>query len=258
MKGLRKKINPSLKQHLTRFTLKPLLVFIRSDMRRSIVYSSLWLLLVVTQRCFASSQAEVPLDGPGGDASQARLKRDVDLGKRITSNLVAELGKRPREMYSFGIGKRSISDEEMAEFMAENEAAEARLKSEEETKPEAEEESSEEELSADKRNPYSFGLGKKRASIGNEYGFGLGKRNPYAFGLGKRIQAPMQLGKKDDPIYAFGLGKRNPYAFGLGKRNPYAFGLGKRNPYAFGLGKKRDPYAFGLGKRDPYSFGLGK
>ena len=44
-------------------------------------------------------------NGVGGDASQARLKRDVDLGKRITSNLVAELGKRPREMYSFGIGE---------------------------------------------------------------------------------------------------------------------------------------------------------
>merc|ERR1712038_636752 len=35
-------------------------------------------------------------------------------GKRITSNLVAELGKRPRELFSFGIGKRSISAKEMA------------------------------------------------------------------------------------------------------------------------------------------------
>ena len=26
-------------------------------------------------------------------------------GKRITSNLVAELGKRPRELFSFGIGE---------------------------------------------------------------------------------------------------------------------------------------------------------
>jgi hypothetical protein len=43
----------------------------------------------------------------GGDANQSRLKRNVDspLGKRLTSNLVAELGKRPREMYSFGIGE---------------------------------------------------------------------------------------------------------------------------------------------------------
>ena len=44
----------------------------------------------------------------GGDVSQARLKRNVDdspLGKRITNHLVAELGKRPREMYSFGIGE---------------------------------------------------------------------------------------------------------------------------------------------------------
>ena len=139
-----------------------------------------------------------------------------------------------------------------------------RLKPEEDAHAEStemeEEAAASDELNAEKRNPYSFGLGKKRGgTIGNEYGFGLGKRNPYAFGLGKRVLPPMQLGKKDnDPIYAFGLGKRNPYAFGLGKRNPYAFGLGKRNPYAFGLGKKRDPYAFGLGKRDPYSFGLGK
>ena len=49
-----------------------------------------------------------------------------------------------------------------------------------------EEEETDDELSADKRNPYSFGLGKR--SMGNEYGFGLGKRNPYAFGLGKRFQ----------------------------------------------------------------------
>ena len=54
-----------------------------------------------------------------------------------------------------------------------------------------EEEETDDELSADKRNPYSFGLGKR--SMGNEYGFGLGKRNPYAFGLGKRFQQVLVL-----------------------------------------------------------------
>lgn len=36
-----------------------------------------------------------------------RSKRAVvtPLGKRLTTNLVAELGKRPRHLYSFGIGK---------------------------------------------------------------------------------------------------------------------------------------------------------
>ena len=33
-----------------------------------------------------------------------RLKRSY--GKRITPHLVAELGKRPKELYSFGIGKK--------------------------------------------------------------------------------------------------------------------------------------------------------
>ena len=31
------------------------------------------------------------------------------LGKRLTSNSVAAVGKRPRELYSFGIGKNSLS-----------------------------------------------------------------------------------------------------------------------------------------------------
>jgi len=70
-------------------------------------------------------------------------------------------------------------------------------------------------LSAYKRNPYAFGLGKRDM---NEEGFEK-----------RYLPTMMQLGKKEDPIYAFGLGKRNPYAFGLGKRNPYAFGLGKRD-----------------------------
>ena len=100
----------------------------------------------------------------------------------------------------------------------------------------------------------------------------LAKRDPYSFGLGKRggdeTVYSFGMGRKRDP-YGFGLGKRDPYSFGLGKRDPYSFGLGKRSegdhisnfdgedPYAFGFGK-RDPYSFGLGKRDPYSFGLGK
>jgi len=186
------------------------------------------------------------------------------LGKRITSNLIAELGKRPRELYSFGIGKRSISPREMAEFLAEQEGVEGGKAASENSKAEVGggdqmELHQLEDGGADgshrmiyKRDPYAFGLGKRTSDAAfpepnkREYGFGLGrKRDPYAFGLGKR-----------DP-YSFGLGKRDPYAFGLGKRDPYAFGLGKRTPYSFGLGK-RDPYSFGLGKRDPYSFGLGK
>jgi len=174
---------------------------------------------------------------------------DEHFGKRITSSLVAELGKRPKEMYSFGIGKRSISDDEMEEFLEESSA-----------KQSASEPNAESLFSSDKRDPYAFGLGKR----GREYNFGLGKkRDPYAFGLGKRAQHleyAFGMGKKEDP-YAFGLGKRaDRYAFGLGKRDPYAFGLGKREPFAFGLGKRDSaPYAYGLGrKRDPYSFGLGK
>merc|ERR1719384_1123463 len=41
------------------------------------------------------------------------------LGKRLTTKLVAELGTRPRHLYSFGIGKRSISNAEMQEFLEE-------------------------------------------------------------------------------------------------------------------------------------------
>jgi len=215
--------------------------------------------------------------GEDGGHSLERHRRSPDAithaGKRITSNLVAELGKRPRELYSFGIGKRSISAQEMAEFLAEEEekeaAAAAAAAEAEKTghndmhrQPDHVEDDGASGNGAGeliKRAPkmgYAFGLGKRLGPSDNaayafgvgkrEYKFGMGrKRDPYAFGLGKR-----------DP-YSFGLGKRDPYAFGLGKRDPYAFGLGKRTPYGFGLGK-RDPYSFGLGKRDPYSFGLGK
>jgi len=99
---------------------------------------------------------------------------------------------------------------------------------------------------------FSFGLGKRDydeadyVNALNEYEQeepeARPKRDPYSFGLGKRFDA-----NKREP-YAFGLGKRTPYQFGLGKREPYAFGLGKRSPYEFGLGK-REPYAFGLGRR---------
>ncbi len=36
---------------------------------------------------------------------QKRAALRTPLGKRITSTLVAELGKRPKELYSFGIGE---------------------------------------------------------------------------------------------------------------------------------------------------------
>merc|ERR1711997_860915 len=163
-----------------------------------------------------------------------RLRRSAlgssNLGKRITSSLVAELGKRPKEMYSFGIGKRSISEDEMEDFLEESRDKAAAAHSEN-----GHQNNQENLFSSEKRDPYAFGLGKR----GGEYSFGLGrKRDPYAFGLGKRQDYAFGMGKKDDP-YAFGLGKRaDRYAFGLGKRDPYAFGLGKRDPYAFGLGKR--------------------
>lgn len=134
-----------------------------------------------------------------GTDEHVRARRS--LGKRITSSLVAELGKRPKEMYSFGIGKRSISDDEMENFLEEQ-------GKEHEVETDANHESEHFFLpTSDKRDPYAFGLGKR----GKEYSFGLGKkRDPYAFGLGKR-----QPGYD----YAFGMGKKDdPYAFGLGKR----------------------------------------
>merc|ERR1712066_1168491 len=133
-------------------------------------------LLLVTLLCSLLSLV-------GGSPSVANF------GKRITSSLVAELGKRPKDMYAFGIGKRSISQDELEEILAE------------ESKNVEHQDSTSE---VDKRDPYAFGLGKR---AGGEYSFGLGK--------------------KRDP-YAFGLGKRDPYAFGLvRKRDPYSFGLGR-------------------------------
>ena len=52
--------------------------------------------------------ALVPCLGAAEDTSSVRHRRSLPgetPGKRITSNLVAELGKRPRELYSFGIGR---------------------------------------------------------------------------------------------------------------------------------------------------------
>ncbi|CAB4062269.1 unnamed protein product [Lepeophtheirus salmonis] len=55
-----------------------------------------------------------------------RIARSVDQhGTGITRNLVAKFGKRPEDMYSFGIGKRSISTEEMNAFLEEERSKEA-------------------------------------------------------------------------------------------------------------------------------------
>merc|ERR1711860_472883 len=202
--------------------IKELLVF-------QVMVAQKWLmkneLLLVTLLCSLLSLPFGHCLGSNSNEGGQRLRRSpsvTNFGKRITSSLVAELGKRPKDMYAFGIGKRSISQDELEEILAE------------ESKNVEHQESSNE---VDKRDPYAFGLGKR---AGGEYSFGLGKkRDPYAFGLGKRAS----------DMYSFGLGKKeDPYAFGLGKRDPYAFGLGKRDPYAFGLGRKRDPYSFGLGR----------
>ena len=39
------------------------------------------------------------------EATRLRRSANANFGKRITSSLVAELGKRPKDMYAFGIGK---------------------------------------------------------------------------------------------------------------------------------------------------------
>ena len=39
------------------------------------------------------------------EATRSRRSATANFGKRITSSLVAELGKRPKDMYAFGIGK---------------------------------------------------------------------------------------------------------------------------------------------------------
>lgn len=221
--------------------------------------------------CLLTLLVLATVSGCLGQHSRQRRSISSSFGKRITSSLVAELGKRPKEMYSFGIGKRSISPQEMAEYLAETSASEGGSdRSNSEVAPSSPHGShgGSSYFSTDKRDPYAFGLGKRDPytfGLGKRdpYTFGLGKRDPYTFGLGKRAgEYSFGLGKKRAP-YTFGLGKRSEnephYAFGMGKKeDPYAFGLGKRDPYTFGLGKKRDPYAFGLGKRDPYAFGLGK
>ena len=47
---------------------------------------------------------DAAVDDEGG-LDRQRRSASTPLGKRITSNLIAELGKRPRELYSFGIGE---------------------------------------------------------------------------------------------------------------------------------------------------------
>merc|ERR550539_1181397 len=89
------------------------------------------------------------------------------LGKRLAS---APKNSRPKDLYSFGIGKRSVNEDELAEVMAEEAAAEG----------------------VEKRDPYAFGLGKKSDSPLHHFKSLYGKKdaeagdNPYAFGLGKR------------------------------------------------------------------------
>merc|ERR1719384_1243529 len=87
------------------------------------------------------------------------------LGKRLTTKLVAELGTRPRHLYSFGIGKRSISNAEMQEFLeeeAQKEAEEKHTNDEvEETSKQNSQDSLHDDEGIEKRNPYSFGLGKR-------------------------------------------------------------------------------------------------
>jgi len=45
-----------------------------------------------------------------GEFDHERAKREIKTheGKRLTTKLVAELGTRPRHLYSFGIGKQII------------------------------------------------------------------------------------------------------------------------------------------------------
>merc|ERR1712018_232438 len=159
-----------------------------------------------------------------------RLKRSY--GKRITPHLVAELGKRPKELYSFGIGKRSISDQELAEMMLEEqEKAAATSHHHQDTNLHAE----------DKRDPYAFGLGKR----GQEYSFGLGrKRDPYAFGLGKRA----------DP-YAFGLGMKS-LCFWARQKGPICFWVGQKGPICFWFGQAGS-IRFRFGQARPLCFRFG-
>ena len=62
--------------------------------------------LVVISLVFSLALATVVNCHEDGE-NHLRLRRSLgtNLGKRITSSLVAELGKRPKEMFSFGIGK---------------------------------------------------------------------------------------------------------------------------------------------------------
>eukprot|EP00096_Caligus_rogercresseyi_P006565 TRINITY_DN23104_c0_g1_i1.p1 TRINITY_DN23104_c0_g1~~TRINITY_DN23104_c0_g1_i1.p1 ORF type:complete len:219 (+),score=64.26 TRINITY_DN23104_c0_g1_i1:195-851(+) len=192
--------------------------------------------------CLAVCLGVSLVSGTNEEHASARVARSVEgHGKGLSHTLVAKFGKRPEEMYSFGIGKRSISDEEMSSFLEETGGV-----PKEATDPSDNLGLVLNSLHSLKRSgpSYAFGLGKRYPSslkrfsddVDQDVSFLLGsdkKHDPYAFGLGKRG------GGGGESSYAFGLGrKRDPYAFGLGKRNPYAFGLGKRDPYGFGLGKR--------------------
>merc|ERR1711944_212780 len=76
-------------------------------------------LLLVTLWCGLLS-LPICLGTNENDGQRLRRSATANFGKRITSSLVAELGKRPKDMYAFGIGKRSISDDELEEILAEN------------------------------------------------------------------------------------------------------------------------------------------
>ena len=81
------------------------MVLIRDDL---ILVTSLLAFLASTSLCRAAAgEVEVAEGNPVSldlENDHARERRSL-FGKRITSSLVAELGKRPKDMYSFGIGK---------------------------------------------------------------------------------------------------------------------------------------------------------
>ena len=61
-------------------------------------------LLLAQCACAAFEVADSGADEDRGPRAR-RAVFTTPLGKRITSTMVAELGKRPQELYSFGIGE---------------------------------------------------------------------------------------------------------------------------------------------------------
>ena len=85
--------------------IKELLVF-------QVMVAQKWLmkneLLLVTLLCSLLSLPFGHCLGSNSNEGGQRLRRSpsvANFGKRITSSLVAELGKRPKDMYAFGIGE---------------------------------------------------------------------------------------------------------------------------------------------------------